>query len=88
MRQHVAVADLRARWNSMPAARSASSSPRLLITVPTTGPAQRALLLARARDDVQQLVAVDDAPEVIDHHEAVAVAVEREADVARARRAP
>ena len=61
--------------------RSASSRPRLLITVPTTGPAQRAAPLAGARDDVQELVAVDDAPEVIDHHEAVAVAVEREPDV-------
>ena len=40
-----------------------------------------------ARDDVQELVAVDDAPEMIDHDQAIAVAVEREPDVARAPRA-
>ena len=36
-------------------------------------------LMARPGDDVEQLIAVDDAPEVIHHDEAISVAVERNA---------
>ena len=42
---------------------------------------QRAVLLARARDDIEQLIAIDDAAEMIDHDQAVAVAIERKPDV-------
>ena len=37
--------------------------------------------LARARDDVQQLIAIDDAPQMIDHDQPVAVAIECQAHV-------
>ncbi len=40
---------------------------------------QRAGLLPRAGDDVQQLVAVEHATQVVDHHQPVAVAVQRNA---------
>ena len=53
------------------------------MTVPTTGPCSVPALLALARDDVQQLVAVDDAAEVIDHHQTIAVAIERDAGLRR-----
>ena len=42
---------------------------------------QAARLLQRACDDVQQLVAVDDAPEMIDHDQAIAIAVQGETHV-------
>ena len=37
--------------------------------------------LTRTRDDVQKLVAVDDPAQVIDHDEAITVAIERESDM-------
>ena len=49
--------------------------------MPTTGPCSVAGALAVGGDDVQQLVAVRDAAEMIDHHQPVAVTVERDADV-------
>ena len=50
------------------------------MSVPTTGPCN-APRLQRGRDDVQQLVTVDDPAAVIDHQHAVAVAVEADADI-------
>ena len=65
----------------MPRSASACSSPRLLITVPTTGPSQLAGVAPRARQNEQQLVPVHAAAQLIHHHHPVAVAVEREADL-------
>ena len=69
----------------MPGSRSAISSPKLLMTVPTTGPVQRPSRCARARHDIEELIAIDDAAQVVDHHQAVAVAIQRDARHARAR---
>ena len=41
------------------------------------GPRQRLLLVPCARNDVQQLIAIDDPSQVIDHHQTIAIAVER-----------
>ena len=50
--------------------------------MPTTGPLQLLLFVAIERQDVEQLVAVDHGAAVfIDHHHAVAVAVQRDTDV-------
>ena len=43
--------------------------------------AQRPGVLQRAGDDVEQLVTIDDPSQVIDHHQAIAIAIERESDV-------
>ena len=43
--------------------------------------AQRAGCCGALRDDVEQLVAVDQAAEMINHHQAVAVAIERQPDI-------
>ena len=80
-RQHVAIADrgtpeLDAGARAAPARAQGCSS-----RCPPPGRAALPSLLAGARDDVEQLVTVDDAAEVIDHDEPVAVAVEGEADV-------
>ena len=50
------------------------------MTVPTTGPFSP-FCLCLGGNDVQQLVAIGDAAEVIDHHQPVAVAVERDASM-------
>ena len=49
--------------------------------MPTTGPRSVPSSFSARGDHVKNLVAVDDAPEVIDHDQPVAVAVEGEADV-------
>ena len=51
------------------------------MTVPTTGPRRAARLAAIARQDIDELIAVDEIAALVDHDDAVAVAVEREADV-------
>ncbi len=65
----------------MPAARSASSSPRLLMTVPTTGPRRVPASLSERGDDVEQLIPIDDAAEMIDHDEPITVAIERKSHI-------
>ena len=49
--------------------------------MPTTGPRSVPALVPAAGDDEEQLVAVDDAAQVIDHHHAIAVAIEGDADM-------
>ena len=79
--QHVAVADRRATerdalLRARARARDCSSRCRR--------PGRELLPpLARARHDVEQLVAIDGAAEVIDHHQPVAVAIERDAGMRR-----
>ena len=64
-----------------PSSRSAISSPRLLMTVPDDGPAQLLRARAIARREIEELVAVDETAALVDHDDAIAVAVERHADV-------
>ena len=45
------------------------------------GALQRAVELAGARNHVQELVAIDDAPQMIDHHQPIAIAIERKSHV-------
>ena len=49
------------------------------MTVPTTGPLSSAGALARRGDDVDELVAIDDAAEAVDHHQPIAVTIEGDA---------
>ncbi len=65
----------------MPRSASACSKPKLLITVPTTGPLSSPRRVPHRGQDEQQLVAIHAAPELIHHHHPVAVAVERHADL-------
>ena len=52
------------------------------MTVPTTGPRKRSPSCLRARaQDIDELVAVDQVAALVDHDDAVAVAVERDADM-------
>src|SRR5690606_17329214 len=44
-------------------------------------PAQRTGFVPVSREDVDQLIAIDQMPPLVDHHDPVAVAVEREPDV-------
>ena len=62
-------------------ASSACSSPKLLMTVPTTGPFNSPGELPRRGQNEQQLIAVHAAPKFIHHHHPIAVAVERQADL-------
>ena len=43
--------------------------------------AQRTLAVAVSRDDVQQLITVDQVAALVDHHDAIAVAIKRHANV-------
>ena len=84
-REHVAVADLGAQKLDAQS-RSAISRPRLVITVPTTGPRRASALAPIAGQDVQELIAIDEIAALVDHDDAVAVAVERDADMCARRR--
>ena len=78
--EHVAIADLRA-------SELDSKIPQrdLETEVAHDGAdnrtAQHALAVAIPREDVQQLIAVDQVAALVDHHDAVAVAIERHAYV-------
>ena len=47
------------------------------------GTLERTVVLPGAREHVKQLIAVDAPPELIHHHDPIAVAVESQADLAR-----
>ena len=71
------------RISRTPASRSASSSPKLLITVPTTAlPFKPAFGGELAAEQRHHIVAVEDFAALVDQHHAIAVAVERDTDVA------
>jgi hypothetical protein len=78
--EDVAVADLGARERH-PRARERLLDAEVRHHRADDAAAERAAAHRVHRDDVQQLVAVVDAPVAIGHHEPVAVAVERDAEV-------
>ena len=52
------------------------------MTVPTTGPVRRTIVLAIHREDIEQLIPIDELACFVDHDDAVAIAVERHTDIA------
>ena len=76
--QDIAIADLRAfELDALLAQRHFESE--VAHHRPDHRTLQRSGALARSRDDVDELVAIDDAAKAIDHDEPIAVAVERDA---------
>ncbi len=76
--EHVAVTDLRAfEFDALLAQRH--FEPEIAHHGSHHRTLQRSGALARCRDDVDELVAIDDAAETVDHDEAVAITIERDA---------
>jgi hypothetical protein len=78
--QHVAVTDVGAaeRNTEIP---QRLFEPEIAHEGPDDGPAESSFILPGTGQNVQQLVAIDQAPEVIDHDQPVAVAIQRDADI-------
>ena len=79
-REHVAVADLGAQELDAEVAQR-ELEPQVAHDRADDGAAQAARLAAVARENVDELIAVDEIAALVDHDDAIAVAVEREADV-------
>ena len=84
--EHVAIADLGApELDALLAQRHLEAE--VAHHRPDHGSLEQPGALARGRDDVDELIAVDDAAQAVDHDEPIAIAIERDARRRRARRA-